>query len=161
MNYLRLTKYYLLKLFRISDSPSAIGRGFAMGIIVHFYPIFGFGLPMALFTAQLVRGSIAASGLGWAVTSPLWPPFFYLNFLVGDWVLGNDTEDIIQAIYNVAHAHFSDLLIIGKAFFLGAIINTIVTFVIIRWLVFVMVSRYRKEILVRITKLPAPKRRRN
>ncbi|MDN5321840.1 MAG: uncharacterized protein PWQ67_294 [Clostridia bacterium] len=147
MNYRRLTKYYLLRFLRIATSPLAAAGGFACGTIVHFYPTSGFGLAFALFLAKLTRTSCIASSLAWALTMPLVPIMFYLNFVTGDLFLGITTEDILTAVKDLATLKFSGFWEIGKTFIIGSIINGILGLMVLWFLGFLFLKRYRQSAL--------------
>lgn len=147
MTYRRIVKYYLLRFLRIATSPFSAAGGFACGTIVHFHLTSGFGLAIALFLAKLTRTSCIASTLAWALTMPLFPLFFYLNFLTGDLVLREKTPDILMAIKELALLKFYNILIIGKTFLIGSLVNSLIAFFIIWISGFFLLKRYRKPAL--------------
>lgn len=147
MSYKRLTKYYLLRFLRIATSPFTAAGGFACGTIVHFHLTSGFGLAIALFLAKLTRTSCIASSLAWALTMPLVPLFFYLNFLTGDLILGETTPDILMIIRDLALLKFANILVVGKAFIIGALLNSMIGLLAIWFLGFLFLKRYRQPAL--------------
>lgn len=152
MTYRRLTKYYLLRFLRIATSPFSSAGGFACGTVVHFHLTSGFGLPLALTLAKLTRTSCVAASLAWALTMPLVPFLFYLNFLTGDLVLRQTTPDILIAIQDLALLKFYRILEVGKAFIVGSIFNTIFGFIIFWFLAYHFLKRYRKPTLKLVRK---------
>jgi uncharacterized protein (DUF2062 family) len=138
-----MTKYYLLRFFRIATSPFTAAGGFACGTIVHFHLTSGFGLAIALFLAKITRTSCIASSLAWALTMPFFPLFFYLNFLTGDFILDETTPDILIAIKELSLMKFNNILVIGKTFIIGAIANSVIGLALIWFLGFLLLKRYR------------------
>ncbi|MFZ5942799.1 MAG: DUF2062 domain-containing protein [Bacillota bacterium] len=147
MTYRRLTKYYLLRFLRIATSPFCAAGGFACGTVIHFFPTSGFGLPLALFLAKITRTSYIASSLAWALTMPLVPLMFYLNFITGDFILRETTPDIFIAIKDLATLKFSRFLIIGKTFIVGSLVNSALGLISLWFLGFIFLKRYRQPAL--------------
>lgn len=144
MTYKRMVKYYLLRFLRIATSPFSAAGGFACGTIVNFHLTSGFGLPIALFLAKLTRTSCVASTLAWALTMPLFPLFFYFNFLTGDLVLREKTPDIFIAIKELTLLKFNNILVIGKTFLIGSLVNSLIALLGIWISGFYFLKRYRK-----------------
>lgn len=147
MNYRRVTKYYLLRFFRIATSPFKAAGGFACGTIVHFHPTSGFGLAVAIFLAKVTRTSCVASSIAWALTMPLVPVMFYANFITGDWFLGEATENIGRAIKDLATLKLSGLMTIGKTFIIGSIINSLVGLSTLWFAGYLFLKKYRLQAL--------------
>lgn len=147
MTYRRRLKFYLLKLFRLHDSPKAVAGGIAWGAFVHFYPTFGFGPLIAVGMARLFGANMVAATVGWAVFMPLFPLFFYLNFLVGDMLTGVPTENIWYAIQGMSSLRLKDILLLGKAFTLGFLVNGLLEVILLWWGGYVLFKRYRREAL--------------
>lgn len=146
MKYRRQLKYYLIKIFRLQDSPKDVAGGLAWGTFVHFYPTCGFGAIFAVLMARIFRTNLVAATVGWAVTTPLFPLFFYFNILSGERILGQEPGLRISmaAIHSL---HFKDIIYLGKAFALGSILNSIIGVLILWWLGFIALKRYRKNAL--------------
>jgi uncharacterized protein (DUF2062 family) len=125
-----------------------VAGGFAWGSFVHFYPTFGFGAVFAIAIARLFGTNILAATIGWAVAMPLFPLFFYLNFKVGDLLSGVSTTNIGAAMQEIMHMKFGSLIYIGKAFLIGSVINGIVGVILIRWVSYLLLKRYRKKTLL-------------
>lgn len=151
LGYRRRWKYYMLKLFRLHDSPKAVAGGLAWGTFVHFFPTCGFGALMAVGLARLGRANMVAATLGWAVTAPLFPLFFYLNFSLGFHLLGGKGE-LGLTLASMYDLHLNDLLLLGKVFFLGAIINGVLCVLLIGWVGKFFLQRYQKETLAWLRK---------
>jgi uncharacterized protein (DUF2062 family) len=136
----------------LKDSPKAVAGGFAWGSFVHFYPTFGFGPVFAVTLAHIFQSNIFAATVGWIVTMPLFPFFFYLNLKVGEIFIGGSNLDIALAMKEIIDIKFSGLLYIGKAFFLGSLINGIAGVILIRWLCYLLLRRFRKRTLLFINR---------
>ena len=147
MTYKRKIKYYLLRFLRVATSPFIAAGGFACGTIVHFHITSGFGLAIALFLAKLTRTSCIASSLAWALTMPLTPVVFYLNFITGDLLLGQKTPDIIIAIKDLTLLRLYSILVIGKTFIIGSLINSLLGLFLIWFSGYFFLKRYRKPAL--------------
>jgi len=145
--YRRRLKYYLIKLCRLHDSPRALAGGFAWGTAVHFYPTCGFGPLFAVGAARLFRTNMMAATLAWAVTMPLFPLFFYFNMITGAFLNSSAGEELTMVSLDTLHAGLTAVLVVGKTFFLGAVVNTLIgvnAFWLAGYLVF---KRYRKRVL--------------
>lgn len=147
MKYRRRAKFYLLKLFRLHDSPKAVAGGIAWGTFVHFYPTFGFGALFAVGLARLFRSNMIAATLAWGITMPLFPLLFYLNFKTGDFLLGKHMTHLHMAVQGMAHLRFKDLVLAGEVFFLGSFINGVIGLLLIWWIGYLLFKRYRKNTL--------------
>lgn len=147
MIYRRRVKYYLIKLCRLHDSPLSVAGGFAVGTIIHFYPTAGFGALFAVGLSSLLRTNNIAATLAWAITSPLFPFFFYLNLVVGTMLFEPAERSISKIINNIVYVGWKDILHLGKAFFLGAIINSIIAAAVLWWLGYMILKHNRKNIL--------------
>ncbi len=147
MKYRRRLKYYLIKLCRLKDSPKAVAGGLAWGAFVHFYPTFGLGPLIAVFMAGLFRTNIVAATVGWAIIMPLFPVFFYFNFIIGDFLIGVPADNIVMAIQGFSHISLKDIFLVSKAFVVGSIVNGILGVSFIWASGFCLLKKYRKEIL--------------
>jgi uncharacterized protein (DUF2062 family) len=147
VNYHRRLKYYLIKLCRLQDSPKSVAGGFVLGTVVHFYPTSGFGALFAVGLSRLFRTNCIAATIAWAITIPLFPLLFYLNILIGCIFVEPAEKSISKLFYNFSHLGWTDFLLLGKAFFIGSIINSIVATIILWWLGYIILKRYRKNIL--------------
>lgn len=153
MKYRRRLKYYLLKLFRLHDSPKAVAGGFAWGTITHFHPFFGFGPLLAVGLAGMFRTNMMAATVAWALTLPLFPLLFYFNILMGDLIVGVQTENIFSVIQGMSHIKMHQIILLGKAFIIGSIVNSVVAVIFIWWWGTVMFKRYRKRALCYIRRV--------
>ena len=56
--------FNLIRLFRIRGQSERVARGFALGLIVNFFPTFGFGVLISGFFARLFGGNAIAGLVG-------------------------------------------------------------------------------------------------
>lgn len=123
----------LIRLFRIRGQSERVARGFAFGLIVNFFPTFGFGVIVSAALARVLGGSVVAGLVGGASLTLLWPLLFYVNLRTGSLLFRPA----------VAIDHFEDVtprtmdaLLWGQAFTVGAIVNgavsSLVAYVLLR-----------------------------
>ena len=147
MVYRRRLKYYLITLCRLKDSPRAIAGGFACGTAIHFYPTCGFGALFAVGIARLFRTNMIAATAAWAIMMPLFPLFFYLNLVTGT-VVDNLTINRINLVAKkLSQINMHSVLLMGKAFLLGSIINGLIGTAIIWFSGYILLKRNRKKVL--------------
>lgn len=114
--------YNVIRLFRIRGASERVARGYSLGLIVNFFPTFGFGVLVSAFFARALGGNAVAGLIGGATLTFLWPLLFYVNMRVGSLFyrppvpvedLGDVTEKTVSA------------LVWGKTFTMGAIVNSV------------------------------------
>lgn len=115
--------YQVLRLFRLRAASEKVARGFALGLIVNFFPTFGFGVLISGFVARLLGGNAIAGLVGGATLTFFWPLLFYLNIKVGGWfmtapVAVSEVEDVNESTVKA--------LVWGKTFMLGTAVNMLV-----------------------------------
>ena len=115
--------FNLIRLFRIRGQSERVARGFALGLIVNFFPTFGFGVLISGFFARLFGGNAVAGLVGGALLTFCWPALFFLNFQTGSLfipapVVIDDVEDVTGKA--------ATALVWGQTFTLGAILNSAV-----------------------------------
>lgn len=143
----RRLKYNLIKFLRLKGAPVKIALGFAVGAVINFYPTFGFGVPLAGLTAAAFFSSIPAGILGDLIFKPFFPLFFYLNLVTGFWLWSGKTYSIFYIKKILRHHHLAEIGSLGKVFFFGAIINSLILGTILYTFVYFVVERYRLVIL--------------
>ncbi len=114
--------FNLIRLFRIRGQSEKVARGFAVGMIVNFFPTFGFGVLISGFVAKLFGGNAAAGLVGGATLTFFWPLLFYFNLRTGGLfvrppVVVDSPEDVTEKAM--------DALVWGQAFTIGAIVNSV------------------------------------
>jgi uncharacterized protein len=136
--------YNVIRLFRIRDASERVARGFALGMIVNFYPTFGFGVLISAFVARLLGGNAIAGLAGGATLAFLWPLLFYVNMRVGS--LFHRPEVVIGDLDDVTEKTIS-ALVWGKAFTTGAIINSVLTGLLVYLILRLLYAKARPRAL--------------
>jgi uncharacterized protein (DUF2062 family) len=124
--WLSIERYVVLlsiRLFRIREESERVARGFALGLVVNFFPTFGLGVLISGFVARLFGGNAAAGLVGGATLTFFWPALFYLNMRVGGLFFRpeipvEDLEDVTQKTVNA--------LVWGRSFMVGAVLNSLI-----------------------------------
>lgn len=122
----RALQYLRLRVNRIPDSPSRIGRGIAAGVASSFTPLFGLHLPLAMAIAWVIRGNVIASLLGCLISNPLTFPFIaFASLECGRRILGhghnpNTDSDSLVGMFGHAMSQLGHNLI---APFTGATVH--------------------------------------
>lgn len=140
-------KYTLIKFLRLKGAPVKIALGFAIGACVNFFPTFGIGVPLAGVAAGLVFSSIPAGILGDIVFKPLFPVFFYLNIFTGCLIWPKEVHGIGTLSETLLNPSLSGLGTLGKVFFVGAIINSLILGSVLYSFIYFVMERYRLTIL--------------
>lgn len=147
VKYRRQFKYYLLKLIRLKDSPRAVAGGIAWGGFFNFYPTFGIGPFLAMGMAKLCRFNMVAATVGWALFMPLFPFFFYLNIVVGNFFVDVPTESAGIVMLGFTDFMMQDFFSLGKAFMIGSLLNGCLGAIVIWFVGYFFLKRYRKKTL--------------
>lgn len=143
----RQLKYNLIKFLRLKGAPSKLALGFAVGACVNFYPTFGLGIALAGVVAALFFSNVPASLLGDIVCKPLFPFFFYLNMITGSLLWPDKVAKVKHIGRILLHPESSAFAIIGKVFFTGAIVNSLIVGTILYIGLLLVVKRYRVRVL--------------
>lgn len=123
--WLAIERFFLfqsIRLFRIRGQSERIARGFAVGLVVNFFPTFGLGVLISGFLAKAFGGNGVAGLVGGATLTFAWPLLFYLNMRVGRYFV--PAPVVVDELADVTEKTI-DALVWGKTFMAGAITNTI------------------------------------
>ena len=146
-------KYYLIRLFRLQSSPHQVALGLTVGFIPSWIPLFGFGPVLSIGLAKLTRANTLSAFVGGVIGTPIWPLLFILNYMVGGLLLDRqprvDTLEEVEYATAIQHtlsgffkSHTSGLL-----FLTGALINIIISSIVIYFMTFFLFKKYRIKIL--------------
>ena len=118
----RYVLFHAIRLFRIRGQDERVARGFALGLIVNFFPTFGFGVFLSGFVARALGGNIVAGFAGGAILTFFWPVLFYLNMRMGRYfvrppIVIDELEDVTEKTV--------DALVWGHTFLAGAFANSV------------------------------------
>jgi hypothetical protein len=136
--------YNVIRLFRIRAASEKVARGFALGLIVNFFPTFGLGVLVSGFVARLLGGNAVAGLAGGAVLGPFWPLLFFLNLRVGGLfhrppIVVADVDDLTE---NTMSA-----LVWGKTFTVGAVLNSLLVGLLIYGVLRLLYAKIRPGML--------------
>ncbi|MBX3746543.1 MAG: DUF2062 domain-containing protein [Verrucomicrobiae bacterium] len=132
--------YRTIRFFRIRGESEKVARGFAIGMVVNFFPTFGFGVFVSGFIARFFGGNVLSGIAGGATLTFVWPLLFYLNIRAGSLFLRPsvrvvDLEDVTEKTVNA--------LVWGQTFLLGAVINSLLVGLVIYVLLRLLYERTR------------------
>lgn len=139
-------RYYVLTLLRLKGSPAKVAFGFALGACVNFYPTFGLALILAGFIAGITRCNVPAAVLGDLVFKPVFPLMFYINLLIGDNFYNAKTQSLAEAWSKLRHFEAESVVILGKVFFTGALINTLILGALLFAIVYKVFKDHRRRL---------------
>lgn len=140
----RWVLYKVIVLCRIRGATERVARGFALGLIVNFFPTFGFGVFISGFFARMFGGNMAAGVLGGGVLNFVWPVLFYFNIRVGSVFLSpvvpiEEFDDVTERTINT--------LVWGWTFTIGAVINSLLIGLTVYSLLLLMYDQTRPKML--------------
>jgi uncharacterized protein len=153
MKWKRRSKYYLIRLFRLKASPHQVALGLALGFVPNWFPTFGIGPVLSAGIAKITRVNLIAAIIGGFIGTPLWPFFFLLNYKVGSlfYHMPSKVTEIQEVEYLEAVSDTVDSWHSGSVQFLeGALINSLLSSIIIYLIVYFLFKKYRIPILTRI-----------
>jgi uncharacterized protein len=136
--------YQVILLCRIRGATERVARGFALGLIVNFFPTFGFGVFISGFFARMFGGNMVAGIVGGGVLTCVWPILFYLNIHMGGVFLRpavplDQLEDVTERTIST--------LVWGSTFALGALLNALVVGLTVYFLLLLLYDRTRPILL--------------
>ncbi|CEH29786.1 hypothetical protein AM501_24605 [Aneurinibacillus migulanus] len=145
----RKVKYQYVKLLRSKGAPSIVARSFALGIFIEFItlPTLGSAFLLLYPLNLLIRGSFAASLIGFVMGKFVLPIFFVPNLSVGNMLVGSKFGA-------AAHGHMGHMGLValwefvkekGVAFLVGSATNGTIVAIICYALVFYALQLYRKK----------------
>jgi uncharacterized protein (DUF2062 family) len=131
---------HAIRLFRVRDESERVARGFALGMIVNFFPTFGFGVLISGFVARLFGGNAIAGLVGGATLTFAWPLLFYLNIHTGGLIFRppipvDDLEEVTDKTVQALEW--------GKTFMTGAIGNSLIIGLLVYILLRALYTRIR------------------
>ncbi len=143
--WLRILRYWYVRIVRLQDSPKAIARGVACGVFAGSFPFFGLQMIIGVVLAVLLRGNKIAAAAGTWISNPLtYVPIFAFNYQVGclflsDRSAGNKVAlETVSDIANMAKEKAA-ILCLGSAV-VGFILAIIAYFITIK-----LITRWRNS----------------
>jgi hypothetical protein len=118
----RYVVYNVIRLVRVRGQSERVARGFAAGLVVNFFPTFGFGVLISGAFARVLGGNVVAGVVGGATLNFVWPLLFYVNIRVGSLFLPSPIP--VEDLDDVTETTMSALMW-GKTFTVGALVNIV------------------------------------
>ena len=136
--------YQAVRLTRIRGASEKVARGFAVGLVVNFFPTFGFGVLVSGFLARVTGGNFVAGLVGGAVLSFSWPLLFLLNLWTGSLIYSpsiqiNDLSEVTEKTMRA--------LVWGQTFTTGAVLNSLVGGTVVYLLLRLLYEETRPAVL--------------
>lgn len=141
----RFSRLNAIRLFRLKGSSERIARGFALGLVVNFFPTFGFGVLISGFVARVFGGNVLAGFVGGATLTFFWLILFYFNVRVGSLVFRPTVR--VEGFEDVTERSV-DALVWGRTFMTGALVNTVVVGFLAYGVVLFLHRRFGPRILL-------------
>jgi uncharacterized protein (DUF2062 family) len=135
--------FHLIRFFRIRGASEKVARGFSLGLIVNFFPTFGFGVLISGVFARLFGGNAIAGLAGGALLTFFWPVLFYLNMRTGGFFLGRSRVSEFEEVVVESRS----ALVWGQTFTVGAIANSLLVGLCIYLLLRILYGRTRPAAL--------------
>ncbi len=156
MKITRRIKYNLIRLFRLKSSPHQVALGLTVGLIPSWLPMFGLDPVIAVGLARLVKANTVSSLVGGVIGTFIWPLSFFLNYKIGSLLLDINSRvdeiDEVEYIHAIQHtynwivgSHSS-----GFIFLAGAVINILISSILIYLIGYFIFKKHRVRILNKI-----------
>ncbi|RXT04182.1 DUF2062 domain-containing protein [Ammoniphilus sp. CFH 90114] len=146
MKIKRILMYYLIRLFRLQKGAQKISLGLVFGFAPNWFPTFGLGPMLSVVLARFVRGNIPAALISASFGSFLWPFLFVLNYKVGCLFMNSNPAQADE----ISQGFFIAIQDVSLYFFVGALLNTILSGLIGYFLFYFLFSKYRHTILKKL-----------
>lgn len=143
MNCRRWLRMKMLKIMRLKGNPDLIAKGIALGVSVDFLPTFGLGALFAYLFATLGKVNRIAAVLTSLAFKWLIIPFYAANFMVGRFILGQPMDEVVVSTgFSFSLDSVKNL---SSAFFLGSVINALVSGVIVYFISRTLIIGFRER----------------
>ncbi|HMO64313.1 MAG TPA: DUF2062 domain-containing protein [Verrucomicrobiota bacterium] len=129
----------VLQFFRLRAATERVARGFALGVVVNFFPTFGFGVLVSGALARTLGGNVVAGFMGGALLTFFWPALFFLNLKVGSFLLSKRSP--VEQVADVPEV--AAKVVWGQSFTVGAVVNTLVIGTAVYLIVWALYGRIR------------------
>lgn len=143
----------ILRFFRLRAATERVARGFALGLVVNFFPTFGFGVLVSGALARTLGGNVVAGFMGGALLTFFWPALFFLNLKVGSFLLAKRSP--VAQVADVPEV--AATVVWGQAFTVGAVVNTLLFGALAYVLVWGLYERLR-PLALRLLRREDPRR---
>ncbi|TVX88218.1 DUF2062 domain-containing protein [Paenibacillus agilis] len=157
VKWLRIMRYHSIRMLRSRQGASKISLGIVFGFFPCWYPTFGIGPVLSIGLTKWAKGSIAGSIFAAALGAVVWPIFFYMNVITGNWIM---------KLAYLLHIYSGDIAVGGAGwlqvwlrtglnFTIGAILNSILFTLLGYWIWIWIIQRFRPQLL----QMARPRRR--
>lgn len=158
MKIFRYLRFNYLKILRLKDTPYKVAKGVALGVSLDFLLLPFISILIAYVIAKLARFNSVAAATTAAVLKPaVFLVFWPMNILVGSFFLGghtkiNNVETMPEPNNIFKMGEYLEQLTkyikhLGPDFLLGSVINSILSAIIVYFLVSrILVKRQRKRL---------------
>ena len=145
VSWSRSTRYFVMRMLRLSGTPYAIAAGCAAGVFVSFTPFIGFHVLLTMAVAWIIGGNIVAGLLASAIGNPLTFPFIWAGtYEIGQMMLSGRHQDApITLGRELAANSFQHILPLIKPMLVGAMPLGLTAAAIVFVLVHRMVVAYQ------------------
>jgi uncharacterized protein (DUF2062 family) len=104
-----LRRFVLLRILHADDSPRAIARGAAIGMLIAWTPLMGLHMLIAVVVAAALRANKAiAAALVWLSNPVTFFPMLYFEWLIGNRIIGpvspHQHDETRRMLWELAHA---------------------------------------------------------
>lgn len=127
--------------------PFTVALGFCLGGACNFLPTMGLGFPIAIVLAIITRSSVLASLVGETLFKVLLPFFYYLNLVIGSHLVDIPQFQFDPSMLMRLGNDWGFFLIYAKAFMLGAAINMCVFILLLTFVMYFILVRYRESVV--------------
>ncbi|MEB3831364.1 DUF2062 domain-containing protein [Phormidium sp. CCY1219] len=141
----RRLRYWYCRLLRQKGSPEFLARGLAVGVFAGLFPLFGIQTLFGIALAIPFRGSKLLAAAGTWISNPItYGPIYFINFEVGQWLLGSHEVFEIENLESV-----DALLEVGAEFitslFAGSLVMASVCSLVAYCVGLTVIRRWRGE----------------
>jgi uncharacterized protein (DUF2062 family) len=152
VSWRRSTRYFLMRVLRLSGTPYAIAAGCAAGVFVSFTPFIGFHVLLTIALAWAIGGNVLAGLIASVVGNPLTFPFIWAGtYEVGQFLLSGRHSDAPTGLHHQVLARsFHDIWPLIKPMMVGALPVGLIAGSIVFVLVHRMVVAYQTSRRLRL-----------
>ena len=143
----RTLRFVYLKIVRLSDPPSIIARGVAIGVLMGILPTFGLGILLSLGVAFAFRANKAAAILGSMIMNPFTSAFFWgISAAVGSFIMREHRAELLIRLRGAdGETILKNAGWLTMVYMTGNVIVSAVFTVISYYLVKIWVSQHRRH----------------
>lgn len=159
-NFFHKLKEDYAALRKLEASPREVAIGAAVGLVLDFIPSFGCGIMISAVLSSWLGGNMTASVISNVAFGPLIPLLYGLNIIVGRFSLGRLSPRFTHRILHYSlervsptwllpvmqHRFLRWLKVFGPEFALGCLVNSVLFFVLTKFLLERLLVAHRENI---------------